>query len=109
MHLKTSTYLGPRKHSILKLLPGVTNSPSYVKPVGLDLSPKEVIYFRGFAFQKTFLSETVSSGTKKDKSNINVLNLLGYCDQSYKQFTLVIHESGVVLWGIFKSGTTLEL
>ena len=28
--------------------------------------------------------------------------------QSYKQFTLVIFDSGVVIWGIFKSGTTLE-
>ena len=31
------------------------------------------------------------------------------CGQSYKQFTLVIYESRVVIWGIFKSGTTLEL
>ena len=28
--------------------------------------------------------------------------------QSCKQFTLVINESRVVIWGIFKSGTTLE-
>ena len=28
--------------------------------------------------------------------------------QSYKQFTLVNYESRVVIWGIFKSGTTLE-
>ena len=28
--------------------------------------------------------------------------------QSYKQFTLVIYNSRVVIWGIFKSGTTLE-
>ena len=28
--------------------------------------------------------------------------------QSYKQFTLIIYESRVVLWGILKSGTTLE-
>ena len=27
--------------------------------------------------------------------------------QSYKQFTIVIYESRVVIWGIFKSGTTL--
>ena len=27
--------------------------------------------------------------------------------QSYKQFMLVIYESRVVIWGIFKSGTTL--
>ena len=27
--------------------------------------------------------------------------------QSYKQFTLVIYDSRVVIWGIFKSGTTL--
>ena len=28
--------------------------------------------------------------------------------QSYKQFTHVIYHSRVVIWGIFKSGTTLE-
>ena len=27
---------------------------------------------------------------------------------SYKQFTLVNYDSRVVIWGIFKSGTTLE-
>ena len=31
------------------------------------------------------------------------------CGQSYKQYTLVIYKSRVVMWGIFKSGTTLEL
>ena len=30
------------------------------------------------------------------------------CDWSDKQFTLVIYESRVVIWGRFKSGTTLE-
>ena len=29
-------------------------------------------------------------------------------DQSYKQFMLVIYDSRVVRWGIFKSATTLE-
>ena len=28
--------------------------------------------------------------------------------QSYKQFMLVIYDSRVIKWGIFKSGTTLE-
>ena len=28
--------------------------------------------------------------------------------QSYKQFTLVIYDYRVVIWGIFQSGTTLE-
>ena len=28
--------------------------------------------------------------------------------QSYKQFTLVIYDSRVVIWSIFQSGTTLE-
>ena len=28
--------------------------------------------------------------------------------QSYKTFTLVNYDSRVVIWGIFKSGTTLE-
>ena len=35
-----------------------------------------------------------------------ILNMI--CGQSYKQFMLVIYESRVVIWGIFKSGTTLE-
>ena len=30
------------------------------------------------------------------------------CGQSYKQLMLVIYTSRVVIWGIFKSGTTLE-
>ena len=30
------------------------------------------------------------------------------CGQSYKQFTIVIYDSRVVIWGNFKSGTTLE-
>ena len=28
--------------------------------------------------------------------------------QSYKHFTLVNYDSRVIIWGIFKSGTTLE-
>ena len=32
----------------------------------------------------------------------------GFSGQSYKQFTLVVYESRVVIRGIFKSGTTLE-
>ena len=28
--------------------------------------------------------------------------------QSYKQFTLVIFDSRVIIWGIFKSDMTLE-
>ena len=31
------------------------------------------------------------------------------CGQFYKQFMLVIYESRVVIWGIFKSGTTLDV
>ena len=30
------------------------------------------------------------------------------CGQSYKHFTLVNYDSGVVIWGIFQSGMTLE-
>ena len=29
------------------------------------------------------------------------------CGQSYKYFTIVIYNPRVVVWGIFKSGTTL--
>ena len=34
--------------------------------------------------------------------------MLASCGQSYKHFTLVNYDSKVVIWGIFKSGTTLE-
>ena len=30
------------------------------------------------------------------------------CGQSYKHFTIIIYDPRVVIWGIFKSGTTLE-
>ena len=30
------------------------------------------------------------------------------CGQSYKAYTIVIYDSTVIIWGIFKSGTTLE-
>ena len=30
------------------------------------------------------------------------------CGQSYKASTIVNYDSRVVIWGIFKSGTTLE-
>ena len=33
----------------------------------------------------------------------------GACGQSYKHFTLVNYDSRVVLWGIFQSGTTLDV
>ena len=36
------------------------------------------------------------------------LDLIGNSGQSYKQFMLVNYDSRVVIWGIFKSGTTLE-
>ena len=35
-------------------------------------------------------------------------NNLAICGQSYKGSTIVIYDSRVVIWGIFKSGTTLE-
>ena len=41
----------------------------------------------------------------KDSFRLATMN----CGESYKQFTLIIYESRVVIWGIFKSGTTLEL
>ena len=32
----------------------------------------------------------------------------GTSGQSYKQFTIIIYDSRVVIWGIFQSGMTLE-
>ena len=39
-----------------------------------------------------------------------LISFTDFSGQSYKQITLtiVIYESRVVIWGIFKSGTTLE-
>ena len=43
------------------------------------------------------------------KSLVIIITLVSLTSgQSYKQFTLVIYDSRVVIWGIFKSGTTLE-
>ena len=39
---------------------------------------------------------------------MTVTNIVLTSGQSYKHFTLVIYESRVVIWGIFKSETTLE-
>ena len=38
----------------------------------------------------------------------SILVKLETCSQSYKQFTIIIYESRVVIWGIFKSCMTLE-
>ena len=51
--------------------------------------------------------------TKMPHSRIKIWTKWGapiymFCGQSYKQFTLVIYDSTVIIWGIFKSGTTLE-
>ena len=44
--------------------------------------------------------------------NVNVVSLSEasrtYCGQSYNHFMIVNYDSSVVIWGIFKSGTTLE-
>ena len=39
---------------------------------------------------------------------IDYLTLSLTSGQSYKQFTIVIYDSRVVIWGNFKSNTTLE-
>ena len=33
---------------------------------------------------------------------------LTICGQSYNHFTIINYDSSIVIWGIFKSGTTLE-
>ena len=49
--------------------------------------------------------EAVESKLVKLETSRSVSVLSG---QSYKQFTLVIYDSRVVIWGIFKSGMTQE-
>ena len=60
-----------------------------------------------FAFTKTSTNDWVD-----DKIDNNFHFFVGKihfsCLQSYKQFALVICKSTVIIWGIFKSGTTLE-
>ena len=43
-----------------------------------------------------------------DIFNVGLHNI-GSCGQSYKHFTIVIYDPRVVIWSVFKSGTTLEL
>ena len=52
---------------------------------------------------------------KRNKTDENVPGISSQCpfdclisDQSYKAPTIINYDSGVVIWGIFKSGTTLE-
>ena len=54
---------------------------------------------------KRFMSIANKQLKAMSNSNEAVSSNLG---QSYKQFTLVIYDSTVVIWGILKSGTTLE-
>ena len=49
----------------------------------------------------------VGNGVENDFSSFSKV-LWSICGQSYKHFTIVNYDSRVVIWGIFKSGTTLE-
>ena len=44
----------------------------------------------------------------RKKSSNTLSPEMAYCVQSYKSSTIVNYDSRVVIWGIFKSGTTLE-
>ena len=50
----------------------------------------------------------LNSAADPDPSNHHYLPGFAACGQSYKASTIVIYNSRVVIWGIFKSGTTLE-
>ena len=54
-------------------------------------------------------SWTNDGGQQSPKPIMNHLRLnRAFSGQSYKTFTLVNYNSRVVIWGIFKSGMTLE-
>ena len=56
-------------------------------------------YCRPFMILNTVIFNTISG--------VNIIMVLS-CGQSYKTITLINYDSRVVIWGIFKSGTTLE-
>ena len=53
---------------------------------------------------KNFLWLTLRSNFCLEKTVV-----IDSCGQSYKASTIVNYDSGVVIWGIFKSGTTFRL
>ena len=60
--------------------------------------------FWGYFKKRHFLTETCFGHFWKHWATF----YSNICGQSYKQFTIVIYDSRVVMWGNFKSGTTLE-
>ena len=60
----------------------------------------------------TFVLLSFGGQSRPHFSSLRAFNRNFYFDvtsgQSYKRFTLVIYDSRVVIWGIFKSGMTLE-
>ena len=77
-----------------------------IRPVPLENGNKEFAIRIPLLGSKQMLKvkETLKDGCGKVDRAISS-NTSG---ESYKQFMLVIYESRVVIWGILKSGTTLE-
>ena len=55
-----------------------------------------------------FISELHLPLCLSPDGDIPLLEVRLFCSQSYKASTIVNYDSRVVIWGIFKSGTTLE-
>ena len=55
-------------------------------------------------FEAAHDSDSLETREHSRRGAVSVNN----CGQSYKQFTLIIYESRVVIWGIFKSVMSLE-
>ena len=54
------------------------------------------------------LSYTMNASRDTHKTYLGMSDFIAKTSgQSYKHFTLVIYDSSVVIWGIFKSGTPL--
>ena len=60
------------------------------------------------------MTKSILSSPKRDRLvrhlHMCELAIIGLepCGQSYNHFTIVNYDSSVVIWGIFKSGMTLE-
>ena len=61
------------------------------------------------SISKAYLRTLGYSAALKMFDGRNGLTVFITCGQSYKGLTIVNYDSRVVIWGIFKSGTTLDL
>ena len=88
-----------------------TRSDSFVSNKDSNVVVVVVVNYNSISGVKDVSKEDRSQRTKKrfySGSHSVILAQAWTCGQSYKHFTVVNYDPRVVIWGIFKSGTTLE-